>query len=134
MRLKLYSRSDLLLVLLVISLPAGWLVSEARWSRINNPNGKFTNVDDYLAQSRQPNRVTKVSRDGKSYFIAYGPLDGRWLAMPSGPAAYVFDESGRLVEWWGDIGDEDNYGKIWSLPQDESSVEELRRLRVERAL
>jgi len=105
----------------------GWLLSEIRWARINNPDGKFTNVREYIVQGRQPSRVTKVQREGGTFFIAYSPMD-TWLALPSGPAAYVFDGTGEMIEWSRDIGDDPDFQKKWPLPQEESSLEELKQI------
>jgi hypothetical protein len=101
--------------------------SEIRWAKINSPVGKFTNVTEYVAHGRQPSRVTSVEKKGKTYFIAHGPLD-TWLATPSGPAAYVFDESGRMVHWSPDTGDDPSFWRQWPRPHTESSFEELKEL------
>ena len=61
------------------------------------------------------------------FFIAYSPMN-YWLAVPSGPAAYVFDESGQMVEWSWDPGDDLDFQEKWPLPQEESSVDELAML------
>jgi hypothetical protein len=115
------------LVGLIAVLPAVWLVSEVRWAYVNNPEGRFNKVAEYLAQSRQPSRVTKVTKNNRTYFVAYGPTD-RWLAVPSGTAAYIFDETGQMIEWSADSGDDGTFQKKWPLPHDPSSIEELRRL------
>lgn len=112
-------------VAIVVALTGGWLGSEARWARINSPVGKFSNVQEYLAYGRLPSRVTKVKKDGKTFFLAHGPLDA-WAALPSSPASYVFDESGQMVEWCSDPGDNSGFQKKWPPPQEESSVDELR--------
>ena len=110
---------------LVVGGLGSWIFSEIRWSRINNPEGKFSAVSGYLAAGRLPTRVTKVRKDGATYFIAYSPMD-TWLALPSGPAAYVFDETGKMINWSCDAGDDPNFEKNWPLPQERSSIEELR--------
>ena len=128
MKMKKISKTEWIIVLLIFVLPAcGWLLSEVRWSRINNPNGKFTTVHEYLAHGRQPGRVTKVQKDGRIFFIAHSPMD-TWLAVPSGPAVYVFDENGQMVEWSWDTGDDPQFQKKWPLPQEQSSVEELKQI------
>ncbi len=116
-----------IMVALVVVLAGGWLLSEVRWARINKPTGKFSNVREYLADGRLPSRVTRVKKDGKTFFIAHSPLD-TWLAFPAAPAAYVFNETGEMVEWCSDPGDNSGFQKKWPLPQDKSSVDELKRI------
>ncbi len=116
---------------LALAYPAGWILSEFRWSRVNDPTGKFENASEYLAQSRQPSRVTSFELKGKSYLIAYGPLD-IWLAVPSSPAAYVFDEQGHMVEWSADPGDDKAFQDKWPISEaNEVTVADLRRLGTE---
>lgn len=109
-------------------LAFGWLGSEFRWARINCPLGKFSNVEGYLASGRPPSRVTKVVVDEGEFFIAYSPLDFR-MALPSGPAAYVFDRSGRMVEWTPDTGDDGSFQQDWQMHREKKvAISELREL------
>lgn len=89
-----------------------WVACEVRWSRVNDPRGRFSNWSEYIAQDRQPGRVVEVTRDGVRYLVAFGPMDP-WLAVPSGPAAYVFDPDGKLVDWTGDSGDDPAFQVLW---------------------
>lgn len=115
------------LTIAALTCLAGWLVSEVRWSRINNPSGKFSTVDEYLAQARQPSSVGKANKGGATYYVAYSPMDS-WLAVPSGPAAYVFDETGQLVDWTSDTGDDATFRATWPLPHQKLSIDELRHV------
>ncbi len=112
----------------VIWLPVlGWLVSEVRWGRLNDPSGKFANAVQYLERGRLPSRLCRATTDGHTYFIAFGPMD-TWLAVPSGPAAYVFDESGDMVDWSSDIGDDASFQSQWpSGPTTEVPLAEFRK-------
>lgn len=128
MKLKRNKAIEIVILLIALAYPAGWLMSELRWASVNNPEGKFTNVSEYLAQPRRPSRVTNAEKDGALFFIAYSKMD-YWLAVPSGPAAYVFDDSGEMIELSADTGDDADFQRKWTLPKQESSVEELRLLR-----
>jgi len=126
--MKRNTKIEILVVLLIVVLPAcGWLLSEMRWSSINTPNGRFANVREYIEHGRQPSRVVKVEKEGKTFFIAHSPMD-TWLAVPSGPAAYVFNEAGQMLEWSRDMGDDPSFQKKWPLPHKNSSLEELKRI------
>lgn len=45
-----------------------------------------------------------IDHDGTRSLVCRGPRAGL-LALPSGPAVYVFDEHGVLVDWTPDVGD-----------------------------
>lgn len=121
------SRKELIVCLLLLGIPGiAWLGSEVRWARVNSPHGKFISVSQYLAAGRLPSRVTTITTNGSKFVIAYSPMD-HWLAVPSGSAAYVFDESGRLVAWSGDTGDDGRFQRDWPLRQQEkASIEVLK--------
>ena len=61
---------------------------------------------------------------GKTYAVIMGPA-GR--SLPSGPAAYLFDDQGRFVDWSSDMGDAPSYryhfdlggGRVRSVTRDE---------------
>ncbi len=122
------SRKELIVCFLLVAIPAvAWFGSEVRWARINNPQGKFSSVSGYLAAGRLPSRVTKLTTNGSTFIIASSPMDC-WLAFPSGAAAYVFDESGRMVAWSRDTGDDLRFRRDWPLRRQEmASIDDLKR-------
>lgn len=125
-----HKRRKATLWLLALIYPVAWLVSELRWTHINDPTDRFTNVTRYLAGSRQPSRVTRVRLEKKTYYIAYSPTDS-WLATPSSPAAYVFDDQGKMVEWSADPGDDLAFQSKWPHPQHDVATSELSQLGAE---
>lgn len=122
--MKKIIKTKLIPAILILVLPCAWLLSEIRWSRINNPSGRFDNLQEYLEHGRYSERVIRVEKNGNAFFITHSPMD-TWLAAPSGPAAYVFDENGRLVDWSNDMGDDPSFRKRWPPPHENSSMEEL---------
>jgi hypothetical protein len=123
------SRKELIVCLFLVGITGiAWLGSEVRWARINSPQGKFASVREYLAARRLPSRVSMLTTNGSRFYIAYSPMDSK-LAVPSGPAAYVFDESGRIVAWSRDTGDDGRFQRDWPMRQQEkASIEDLRRI------
>jgi hypothetical protein len=107
---------------------AAWVASEVRWSRINSPRGKFDNAQEYIDHGRLPARAFKIQKAGETFFIAMSPMDTSFALTPSGPAAYVFDDTGRMVDWTDDIGDDSDFKVNWPRPYQESSLEELKKL------
>jgi hypothetical protein len=123
------SRKELIVCLLIFGVPGlAWIGSEVRWARIINPVGRFATASEYLAAGRLPSRVATLTTNDNKFVIAYSPMDYR-LAVPSGPAAYVFDESGRMITWSHDTGDDGRFQRAWPLRQQQKgSIEDLRTI------
>ena len=45
--------------------------------------------------------------------MTHGPV--ATLTVPSGPPAYVFDQSGRLLDWTLDMGDDPGFRRKWPM-------------------
>ena len=122
-------RVEVLLFFLLVALayPTGRFGSHVRWVHINSPVGKFTNVDEYLSRKRLPTNVLKAYKNSNAFFVAYSPTD-HWFASHSGPAAYVFNSTGRLVDWTLDTGSDQEFQRKWTPPQVQSSLEELNQV------
>jgi len=108
--------------------------SENRWNSLNNPKDKFSNVSEYLAQGRLPSHITKVEKQGTTYFIAYSSTEDMGLYVPSGLAAYVFDETGKMVHWSADTGIDELFDEQWLKLQKQSSLEELKQFEFQRRI
>ena len=72
-----------------------------------------------------------VDVNGKQHLIAYGPMSS-WLLLSSGPSACVFDDTGRLVDWSSDIGDDSQFDERWSAQRWRGTGRSLSRNEVER--
>lgn len=103
-------------------------LSRNRWNSLNNPKDKFSNVSEYLAQGRLPSHITKVEKQGTTFFIAYSSTEDMGLYVPSGLAAYVFDETGNMVQWSPDTETDKPFVKQWLKSQEQSSLKELKLL------
>lgn len=84
---------------------------ELRRSKLRAPNASF---DAVLAHIPTPQRFGTLERDGTTYVVVIGRLTRIYLA--SGPPVYVFDRSGRLVDWTYDIGDDPRFSEQWGNP------------------
>lgn len=127
-KMKGSRKTEVVIVVLLVAVAAcGWLASEIRWARLNNPEGKFTNVAEYVAHGRLPSRVAKVVKQDATFFIAYSPMD-TWLAILSSPAAYVFDMKGKMIDWSRVPGDDNGFLERWPFPREKASVEELKHI------
>jgi hypothetical protein len=102
-------RGTLFLVLLIAACVA---LEHFSYQRLN-PTGRFSTLGGYLAWRPSSQRFATTDVNGRRCIIAYGP--GRsWLLLSSGPSAYVFDNTGRLVDWSSDIGDDSAFDDRWS--------------------
>jgi hypothetical protein len=89
---------------------------------------------------RQPNplKVFKFTYQRKAYIYVVGNYATSGWMVASGPPAYIFDDSGKLVDWRPDIAEGPNFAQYWGtnrtnlfISPDNStviSVEEAKRL------
>ena len=117
-------RFVVLAVLVAVAPVLAWLGSEFRWDRINNPEQKFSNVNEYLALKRMPEKIIKSKQKSGLYYVAFSPMD-TWFALPSGPAAYVFNDDGHLVDWTADSEDDPAFYEQWLQSAQPSTLAEL---------
>jgi hypothetical protein len=104
---------------LVILLPIAYLVgSEIYYASTIRPRGVQT-VADHFLRFGEPRRVFQLQRDGHTYYELSGITRKRSslalpvLALPSSPPAYVYDESGKFVDWCSDPGDRPAFRAHW---------------------
>jgi phosphoribosylanthranilate isomerase len=65
---------------------------------------------EYIEIRGLPEQHNIVQRGDKKYLILYGPT-GSMLA--SGPAGFVFDDQGKMVDWTWDLGDDGRFVDLW---------------------
>jgi hypothetical protein len=77
------------------------------------PAGRAMTLTQFLQWQTGAQRFGRTAIAGEAYVIAYGPASSS-LLLSSGPSAYVYDSSGRLVDWSADIGDDPTFGSRWN--------------------
>ncbi len=100
----------------VLALGAGlhhreWTVFRSRAT----PPEQVSDLSSFLLHMPRPSAAFELI-DGERRFIElFGePVAERSrLVLPSGPPAYVFDESLQLVDWTADQGDDSGYQDQW---------------------
>ena len=99
---------------LIAVLPLYWIGSEFFYARSKLPSG-VSKISDFYQRFGLPTHVRQLQREGVTHYELSGRLPRLpWmLAFPSSPPAYVFDESGRFVEWCSDPGDSGRYQQRW---------------------
>jgi hypothetical protein len=118
------------LIGLVICVPiCVHFIAVGRWLSLNSPEGKFSTLSGYLASQRPPERVAKLRTSKGVCYVAYGSMIGSKLAIPSGPPAYVFDDSGNLVYYSKAIGDDSSFHEKWPpASQQDMSPDEIKAI------
>lgn len=92
-------------------------------SRLRPPE-YVTDLDSFLLHMPRPERCYELSTDDARFIELVGSLNA--YLLPSGPPAYVFDESRQLVAWTTDQGDEPSFVSHWhSMRRRELSQEEM---------
>jgi hypothetical protein len=91
------------LLLLVVACLAADRISYAR----ARPPKQVTDFRSCMAWLKPPIGAYKLSDRNTIYYQVTGP-PGR--SLPTGPAAYTFDRSGKLIGWTPDVGDKDTPG------------------------
>jgi len=111
------TRKKAILVLVIIISVSLWVASEVYYARSMSPSGVHT-VADHYRRFGEPGRITRFERDGVAYYELSG-ISRRFptlaLALPSAPPAYIYDESGKFVEWCSDPGDQPDFRGRWPV-------------------
>src|SRR5262245_25745093 len=92
-------RRGFIAVIAVILFPlAAWIGCEMFHAHTSDPTGSASTYTEYRARMPQSVAAQIFQRDGLEYYAAFGPVRAP-LALPSGAPAYVFDRSGRMIDW-----------------------------------
>jgi len=85
------------------ALLGSWIFVAARdmQSLAPPPNGKT--LATFAERMPAPKRVAQIDDAGVTRIVWVG--DTAMWALPSGPSCYVFDASGKLIEWDASTGD-----------------------------
>jgi len=118
----------LLPLLLLLLLGAIDLWHHARIDRTLKPPQGVESLEAF-AERMPPPQFLRAMKQGKKDFLVWtGPYPGHFIVPRSGPPGYVFDETGRLVAWSLDQGDDSGFRKVWGwLQGDPITLEEARR-------
>ena len=96
-----------------------------RWTTIKEkvalPNGVVT-LAEFAGRMPTPEKVIAFEKDGSSYFEVIGRPRPSFPSMPSGPPVYIFDSTGHISYWTGDVGDSPPYWENW---QNRSTSQEV---------
>jgi hypothetical protein len=118
-------------LIVLAALIGGCFTTEYVSHRRVNPTGRISNLNEYLAWRPSADQFAQVHENGKPHVIAYGPMSS-WVLLSSGPSACVFDDTGRLVDWSSDIGDDPQFDQKWSAQHSRGAGRTLSRNAVQK--
>ena len=97
----------IVIIVVFLGMPTHWILSESAYARHIRPD-RISTIGDHYLRFGEPRRIRGVKRNGATFYHLHGHLPASHLfALPSEPAVYVFDGSGKFVEWCRDPGDVD---------------------------
>ncbi|MDR2430541.1 MAG: hypothetical protein LBD14_06635 [Puniceicoccales bacterium] len=99
--------------ILVMALLAAFFYEENR--RVEAARLPEGGADLIIFLEARPNAsgIRKFVRNKKVHIEVFGEVVFSLLSVASGPPAYVFDETGKLVEWTADRGSDAVFKKKW---------------------
>jgi hypothetical protein len=97
-------------LIILAALVVGWLLTERMLYERTVPPRSVTTFAAFARWQPSPRDIEIIQQGGKDYLLALGPGGG---LLPSGPSGYVFDRSGRLVDWSSDTGDDPRFQSKW---------------------
>jgi len=95
-------------IFFVLLVVAWWTTEKLLHYRVVPPPGVM-DVRSFL-QWRPSTEPFTILVGDDPHLLATGAWAG---LLPSGSSAYVFDRTGRLVDWSPDVGDDDAFDKKW---------------------
>lgn len=75
------------------------------------PRGVET-IQDFYRRYGNPPAVESFSINSRGYYRVTGEIAAP-LAFPNGNPVYIFDASGRLVDWTGEVGADADFRARW---------------------
>jgi hypothetical protein len=88
-----------------------WIGAELLLQRRAVPPPNVRTFDGFLAWRPRTEFFRVHQIRGNEFLEALGP--GAGILLPSGPAGYVFDRSGRMIDWTHDSGDDRRFEAKW---------------------
>ncbi len=115
---------------LAVCLLATWVCFEKKSANAVRPPAGATNLVAFLAARPQLAGIRKFTYNEKPHLEVIGRPHQSALSVPSGPPVYVFDETGALVDWSRDSGDQPSFTAKWGGFSNATpiSVEDARQL------
>src|SRR5678815_1774615 len=110
-RKKLYLGLCFATLALVLMLTLVNVASRRELRRLSPPQ-EVSQFSEFSKVMSPPASLRLTAVDAQAYLLWTGKVAEGWR-LPSGPPAYVFDKTGRLVEWRADNRDDPSFYGKW---------------------
>lgn len=107
---------------LLVGLLTAWIYSEVESFKAVRPPAGVTNLVRFLEARPELQTIRKFVHHGKTHLEVVGQPQPSLLSLPSGPPAYIFDDTGALVDWTRDLGDAPAFASKWSSLSNATSI------------
>lgn len=97
----------------LVCLLAVLIYAEKRSAQAVRPPTSATNLLAFLEARAEATSIRKFTHNAKVYVVVIGKPHVSPLSLPSGSPAYIFNETGALVDWCRDLGDNPSFVKKW---------------------
>jgi hypothetical protein len=108
-------------IIIVVLLLTVWLSTELFLHRQTVPPVSVKDFSTFVMWQKSPRDIEVIHQGDSEYLFVMGRNGG---IIPSGPSGYVFDRSGRLLDWSSDIGDDPRFRNKW-IPTSQRSGSHL---------
>ncbi len=85
-------------------LLVGWIAADLRSGFAVAPPQGVTHITVFAQQMKPPRRLARTQFESAEVIVWEGQLKP-FPSVPSGPACYVFDRRGNLLEWSSETGE-----------------------------
>lgn len=112
----------------LVSLLAALIWKESRDADFISPPSGATNILTFLEVRPKYTLIRRFSSGGNIYLEVEGMEPHSVLRL--GPPVYIFDGTGLLIDWCGDISDNNSFVGKWSILSNAApiSLEEVKQL------
>ena len=111
----------------LILIMFGWKVhDEWKYAAVNKRHADLKTLSAFIENGVEHDKLYTFSQNGETYLFWAKPLTSRSrgiMCIPSGPACYIFDSSGDMVDYSLDIGDNPRFQDKWPWPPEERNFE-----------
>lgn len=108
--LKFLKRPTVVVVLILVGAWVAVLAYDLQARAETEPPAGVKTLDDFLVWQPSPHSGWVHTADGVEHLLVPGPRRG---LTASGPPTYVFDRTGRLIDWTSDAGDAPAFQARW---------------------
>lgn len=108
--LKWLKRPSVVVVLVVVGSFAAVIADDVRALAEAEPPPGVSTLAEVLEWQPGPHSAWIHTADAVEHLVMLGPRRG---LTASGPSAYVFDRTGRLIDWTADAGDAPAFQARW---------------------